>query len=667
MGRTIAYPFFHPYEVESKKKNKEINLKNWLDKKNSPFYYEQIPIYLNKTYRGTEIELEHECNSKIPSKQILPQIAVLDKFIEELKTYITHHKLYESVKYNINYEKEIPEILGLVKSHKLFMYYLHIPQRSYGLWFAEGRFFNSEEIANTPEEKIFQKINKLVEKKKINYMDFLEEWVGLIFHLICEYLLFKKKLKVIFYSCDKCYRPGIFIKGELDKSKPEDDADKIWGTINIVDTIIYNYTKSEDFKLDLNSQRSRNNIIYYNELYDRETQTIPDLELFKNETDGAFILTMNDLDFDNLLKEIKRKEKIYKFDLIISCSTTSVILAKLDSFQNDDNFDRIIFYNSNLENYSELENIYDKIKGKLNKREEIIKFIHSKNQNSEIYQTVKLLTYDEYTHKYMPLHKYISSFYGKVNDNCFKIAISYLKDFLLWNPQLNLKKKGGEKKLQIELLLESLQTFKGINDNEEDIINLYTKEESSYYQDFNNWLFKLDPLAIQKTSWFIAAVIFSLNKYAKKNKKGLKKDNMKLYRGINASLTDLLYYETAKDKLICFPSFTSTSESDEIAKSFLKEGNHYKTLITINYKYKEGFFPTAIDISKISSLKGEKECNFLPYSFFRVNYIEIDHHRKEANIELDSIGRKEIFESSFKEGDKLVYNQEGYMEVNHQS
>ena len=122
MGRTIAYPFFHPYEVESKKKNKEINLKNWLDKKNSPFYYEQIPIYLNKTYRGTEIKLEHECNSKIPTDQILPQIAVLDKFVEELKIYITHHKLYESVKYNVNYKKEIPEILGLIKSHKYFMY-----------------------------------------------------------------------------------------------------------------------------------------------------------------------------------------------------------------------------------------------------------------------------------------------------------------------------------------------------------------------------------------------------------------------------------------------------------------------------------------------------------------------------------------------------------------
>ena len=80
----------------------------------------------------------------------------------------------------------------------------------------------------------------------------------------------------------------------------------------------------------------------------------------------------------------------------------------------------------------------------------------------------------------------ISSHYGQNKENCFKIAISFLKDFLLWYPKLQLK-LGNPKETKIESLLNSLQRFKGINDNEEDIIRLYTQEKNSYYQDFNYW------------------------------------------------------------------------------------------------------------------------------------------------------------------------------------
>ena len=93
-------------------------------------------------------------------------------------------------------------------------------------------------------------------------MDFLEEWVGLIFHLSAEFLLFKKKVKVIFYSCDNCYRPGLFIKEKINEI--EDDTEKIWGTVNIVDTIIYNCTINLNYSNITNKNRSKNNIIYFN-------------------------------------------------------------------------------------------------------------------------------------------------------------------------------------------------------------------------------------------------------------------------------------------------------------------------------------------------------------------------------------------------------------------
>ena len=667
MGRTIAKRFFHPYEVPSKRNKQKIELNNWEDE-NKPIYYDSIPIYFQKIYRSIDINLETECKSIIPTKQCIVQIVVLDKFLEEFKEYVKNSPIYESVEYNIKYDdKDIPDLLDLVISHKYFMNYLHIPKRSDGLWFSEARFFSYEEIKSTPFEKILKKLEEFVKIKEIDYMDFLEEWVGLIFHLCAEFLLFKKKIKVIFYSCDKCYRPGLLIKEKVLKNE-DDDENKIWGTINIVDTIIYNmYNKLNFSNISKVKEKSKNNIIYYDEsFYNRTTAVYNDYETFKNETEGAFILITKELIWDNLIKELKEKNSDYVFDLIITGSTAKKILTKINNLGGDKFIDKICIYTLSRKKYQYLAKEFPKIKGIYVFKDEIINFIHSENkQNNQIYQTVKLITFKDYTNQYNVLHKMISSHYGQTDDNCFKIAISYLKDYLLWYPKLKLNLPEGEvTKTKIESLLETLQKFQGLNDNETNIIELYTEECNSYYQDFNNWLYTLDPLAIQKTSWFIATVIYSLNKYSEKENKGLKKAT-KLYRGLKMNLIDLLYYEAEKNQLICYPSFTSTSLNKNIAIGFSKKKleYQYETIITINYNYNEGFVPTAVEIYDISQLKYEKECIFLPYSFFKIKNVEIDHINKKGTIELDSIGRKTIFEEKLKDGKKLEYNDKGFMEI----
>ena len=663
MGRTIAKHFFHPYEVKENKKKEKLDLKNWEDS-NSPFYYDQIPIYLNKVYRSIDIGLKNKCTSKIPDKQCLPQIVVLEDFLQDLKNHIKKSKIYESVKYNIKYEEELPCLLDLVKSHKYFMYYLHIPEEKYGFWFCEGRFFTLEEIEKTRDEGTFHKIEEFVKSKKIDYMDFLEEWVGLIFHLSAEFLLFKKKVKVIFYSCENCYRPGLFIKEQI--KKEEDDSEKIWGTINIVDTIIYNCTTDLNYSIiSKEKKRSKNNIIFYDETFnDNAIEESKDWELIKDETDGAFILTMKESELDNLIDEIKRDGNKYKFDLIITSSNAELIINKFEALLNNNSIDRICIYKIIPQNLEELRSKYNKIDGVCNQIKEVISFVYEKKQESEIFPTIQLITYKDYINKYMAIHKLISEQYGNNSENCLKIAISYLKDFLFWCPRLKVESSKANK-LNIQTLLETLQKFKGINDNEEDIIRLYTQEKDSYYQDFNNWLNISDPLAIQKTSWFIAGVMYSLNNYAKNKNKGIRENNVKLYRGIRANLYDLLSYERAKGKLICFPSFTSTSRELKVAKDFAYTKTRYQTIITINYKYRRGFKPTAVDVSKIAIKEHEyeKECLFLPYSFFRVKNVKIDNVKKTAEIELDTVGKEKILEKKLREGFKLIENKEGFMEV----
>lgn len=156
MGRTIAFHFFHPNETGA---NHAPN--------NSFFYFDKIPIKFDKIYRSISVELEHECKSLIISKaNCLPQITVLDKFLNEFKNYITQNKRYASVKYDINYQNDCPKLLTLIKSHKNFMHYLHIPKKENGIWFCEGRFFTPEELDNREDRKIQKEIIGLLEKKK---------------------------------------------------------------------------------------------------------------------------------------------------------------------------------------------------------------------------------------------------------------------------------------------------------------------------------------------------------------------------------------------------------------------------------------------------------------------------------------------------------------------
>lgn len=128
-------------------------------------------------------------------------------------------------------------------------------------------------------------------------------------------------------------------------------------------------------------------------------------------------------------------------------------------------------------------------------------------------------------------------------------------------------------------------------------------------------------------------------------------------------------YERAKGKLICFPSFTSTSGEFKVASAFSKDNkgpNQYETIITINYIYKKGFIPTAVDVSKIAvpEHEYEKEYIFPPYTFFIVKNVAIDHLKKIAEIEIDTVGKKEIIEKNMEKGSNLIYNkEEGFMEL----
>lgn len=79
------------------------------------------------------------------------------------------------------------------------------------------------------------------------------------------FLLFILKESPIFFSCETCFRGALLIKSKNSNDKFENNSNeqKIWGTINIVDALIYSCANLYGFSNKLNENISKNNIIYY--------------------------------------------------------------------------------------------------------------------------------------------------------------------------------------------------------------------------------------------------------------------------------------------------------------------------------------------------------------------------------------------------------------------
>ena len=152
--------------------------------------------------------------------------------------------------------------------------------------------------------------------------------------------------------------------------------------------------------------------------------------------------------------------------------------------------------------------------------------------------------------------------------------------------------------------------------------------------------------------------MYSLNDYNGEIK-GLKK-NIKLFRGLTMSYINLSFYERNVDNIITFPSLTSCSTDEDIAKCFCgrkkshvypdkfypvkkwKKDGKFSVLIIIDYEYKNDWVPSAFSVSDLSVNEYENEFIFQPFSFFKIQDIKIDFEKYEANIFLNNVGKKKF-------------------------
>ena len=314
-----------------------------------------------------------------------------------------------------------------------------------------------------------------------------------------------------------------------------------------------------------------------------------------------------------------------------------------------------------LEKYLPLANKYTILHDDIyNKQDQVVNFIKMFSAKEiKPFPITKLISYYDYKDKYKDRHFKISQFYGNLTKDDYKKYYNEMKQFI------EEKSKSKELKKNENILSEAFCSFdleKDLEELDKLIIKEYTK--NTFHGDLNKWLMNTKMNFYEPIAYFTARLMYSLNNYASKNNMYCCEEKS-FYRGIQLTYCNLLPYERAKEKIILLSAFTSTTESELLAKNWAgrnkakdvyKANLKFSVVFIITNLYKNGWISSGINIQKESAFPGEKEHLFQPFTFYYVQDVKIDLENYTADIYLETVGKLEILEEKIKYNKDIHYS-----------
>ena len=385
------------------------------------------------------------------------------------------------------------------------------------------------------------------------------------------------------------------------------------------ETIIQKYHKKQLKQYELN-------ILYYDEEMQDKGENSDNCAFFRMNTKGTFYGCHNLDLFKVVCEKIKKNGKVF---ILLSSGSAA---EKIYNYCIDMNQIRECYiYCSWKEKYIPLLNKYSKLKGVYNIFSDLKEKLSSiKEIKSDTIKSSNLIYFEDYSKIYIKLHYEIIRKY-----KLFKILKSTNyneKEFL------ELMEKNFPNFIDVARQLfpdkeEIINFFKNNTDEKESIIKdvfnckddikSYIKNytaESFYYRYLNKFLRQGDFDAFRKLSSHISKFIYLLYEYRKNNISSYGKTD--LYRKMYISLDAVNNYASSIGKVICFPSFTSTSiEDGAFSPTKYNPSDHLVKLII-----KQNETKSVVSIGNDSIYKSEKEYLFLPFSFFKI----VDVRKKEG-------------------------------------
>ena len=449
-----------------------------------------------------------------------------------------------------------------------------------------------------------------------------------------------------------------------DNNDNEYDAKTLWENIKKIQKEI----KIKKFEINL--------IFFYEDSKEFDDENFKLFNELKLKVLGGFCGIKNIKVFEESLKKLEKlylnatsKENKYSFVLI----STGSSFEKIEKLCREVKFiKRIIIYcmdvDKNKDKYksnkkiSLISNDFDEIRKKLEERGEIF-HDYNKKINNEItrYPFISEYEYDNY---YCYYHKMYSLFFKEDLKEELKFTKEYRKkifEFIRSQTNYSEAKKNQLKK--------TIDEFDKSNNFLEDALKFYTSENDFVY--FINRIMRNIDIEAMKLSFLIGPMHYSMIRYVNDNKEFALTEDKILYRNIETKSYDLNNFYMAKNKIICFPSFTSTSlkkNSFKTTKKAKKVNNldNEKTVkisMTLNYKHNDYNSPQAMLISKFSQHEDEEEVLFFPFTFVKVNNLKIDYDFSNGDIiyalDCNIINRNTILEKGLKNNKEIYINNNG--------
>ena len=365
------------------------------------------------------------------------------------------------------------------------------------------------------------------------------------------------------------------------------------------------------------------NIIYYDtNLRDKGNENSNNCTFFQMNIQGTFYGCHNFDLFQLVCEEIKKRNK--QFILLCSGRAAEKIFKYCSDIEQIREY-YIFCFNKNdyiplMEKFKKLKGVYNLFDELLEKLSEIEK-IPMENLKSS-----NLIFFEDYNETYIKLHYKIIQKY-----QLFKLfkEQNYTEDKFI--QMIAVKEPMSveiaeqlfpDKKEVIDFFEEKIhekesiiEPFFNCVENPKTYIHNYTIE-SFYYYYLNKFLRQGDFESFIKLSSHISKFIYFLFEHRSKNIE--KQEKSDLYRTMTIKKEDVDLYESSIGRVICYPSFTSTS---------LKKGCFTPTRANpedevVILVIKQNDTKNVISISEFSDYKGEAEYLFTPFSFFKITGLE---------------------------------------------
>lgn len=241
-------------------------------------------------------------------------------------------------------------------------------------------------------------------------------------------------------------------------------------------------------------------------------------------------------------------------------------------------------------------------------------------ENQKVVGIYTFISFGQYKDDYISLHKKLSEFFDENYSN-LNYDSTYKQNFINFINSTNIKEKST--------IIEWVNKIK--SGTVQEFIKAYTGETPLCYL-LNKWLRYCNKHDFEKIKYFAGPFSYSLYKYANDNSKMKVNFSKKFYRKMVLKEYDYQNYKYSIGELICYPSFTSTSEEEMTKYSFptstaievnnIKNDDIYVVLI-IDYKCNNSSYPTpCINVSYDSINSVKNEYIFPPFSFFKIEKVE---------------------------------------------